>query len=271
MAAESAAARTPLMAGNWKMNLNHVEAVHLLQKLSWTLQDKKHDFERVEVAVLPPFTDIRSVQTLIDGDRMKIKYGAQDVSTHDSGAYTGEISASMLTKLGCTYVLTGHSERRQYHNETDAVVNAKTTKALEAGLIPIVCVGEGLEVRKADGHVDHCLTQIDAALAGLKQDDVRKLVIAYEPVWAIGTGEVATPDDAQEVIAAIRGRLEETISPSVADSVRILYGGSVKMASAGGIMAQPDVDGCLVGGASLQVDEFAGICRYLDLQLGYSS
>ncbi|TDW76952.1 triose-phosphate isomerase [Kribbella pratensis] len=265
------AARTPLMAGNWKMNLNHVEAVHLLQKLSWTLQDKKHDFERVEVAVLPPFTDLRSVQTLVDGDRMKIKYGAQDVSTHDPGAYTGEIAASMLTKLGCTYVLTGHSERRQYHHETNELVNAKTAKALESGLIPIVCVGEGLEVRKANGHVEHCVAQIDAALAGIKADDVRKLVIAYEPVWAIGTGEVATPEDAQEVIAAIRGRLEETISPSVADSVRILYGGSVKMASAGGIMAQPDVDGCLVGGASLQVDEFAGICRYLDLQLGYSS
>ncbi|GAA1595855.1 MULTISPECIES: triose-phosphate isomerase [Kribbella] len=269
--ADPTAARTPLMAGNWKMNLNHVEAVHLLQKLSWTLQDKKHDFDRVEVAVLPPFTDIRSVQTLVDGDRMKIKYGAQDVSTHDSGAYTGEISASMLTKLGCTYVLTGHSERRQHHHETDEVVNAKTAKAIEAGLTPIMCVGEGLEVRKADGHVEHCLGQVDAGLAGLKQDDVRKLVIAYEPVWAIGTGEVATPEDAQEVIAAIRGRIEETISPSVADSVRILYGGSVKMASAGGIMAQPDVDGCLVGGASLQVDEFAGICRYLDLQLGYSS
>ncbi|TCC07631.1 triose-phosphate isomerase [Kribbella soli] len=271
MATDNSAARTPLMAGNWKMNLNHVEAVHLLQKLSWTLQDKKHDFERVEVAVLPPFTDIRSVQTLVDGDRMKIKYGAQDVSTHDSGAYTGEISASMLTKLGCTYVLTGHSERRQYHDETDQVVNAKTAKALEAGLVPIMCVGEGLEIRKAGEHVAHCLTQVDAGLAGLKQDDVRKVVIAYEPVWAIGTGEVATPEDAQEVIAAIRGRIEETISPSVADSVRILYGGSVKMASAGGIMAQPDVDGCLVGGASLQVDEFAGICRYLDLQLGYSS
>jgi len=271
MAPENTAARTPLMAGNWKMNLNHVEAVHLLQKLSWTLQDKKHDFERVEVAVLPPFTDIRSVQTLVDGDRMKIRYGAQDVSTHDSGAYTGEIAASMLTKLGCTYVLTGHSERRQYHNETDELVNAKTAKALEAGLTPIMCVGEGLEIRKADGHVEYCLGQVDRGLAGLKQDDVRKLVIAYEPVWAIGTGEVATPEDAQEVIAAIRGRIEETISPSVADSVRILYGGSVKMASAGGIMAQPDVDGCLVGGASLQVDEFAGICRYLDLQLGYSS
>jgi triosephosphate isomerase (TIM) len=268
---EAKAARTPLMAGNWKMNVNHVEAVHLLQKLSWTLQDKKHDFERVEVAVLPPFTDIRSVQTLVDGDRMKIKYGAQDVSQYDEGAYTGDISADMLVKLGCTYVLAGHSERRQYHGEDDALVNAKAKKALDKGLVPIVCVGEGLEIRKADGHVDHCVQQIDGAFAGLKADDVRKLVIAYEPVWAIGTGEVATPEDAQEVCGAIRARLEEAYSPSVADSVRILYGGSVKMASAGGIMAQPDVDGCLVGGASLKVDEFAGICRYLDLQLGYSS
>ena len=264
-------ARRVLMAGNWKMNVNHVEAVHLLQKLSWTLQDKKHDFERVEVAVLPPYTDIRSVQTLVDGDRMKIVYGAQDVSQHDEGAYTGEISANMLTKLGCTYTLVGHSERRQYHHEDDALVNAKAAKALERGLVPIVCVGEGLEVRKEGRHVEHTLAQLDAALAGLKQDDVRKVVIAYEPVWAIGTGEVATPEDAQEVGAAIRGRLEETISPAVADSVRILYGGSVKMSSAGGIMARPDIDGCLVGGASLKVDEFAGICRYLDLQLGYSS
>jgi triosephosphate isomerase (TIM) len=264
------AARTPLMAGNWKMNVNHVEAVHMLQKLSWTLQDKKHDFERVEVAVLPPFTDIRSVQTLVDGDRMKIVYGAQDVSHHDAGAYTGDISAAMLTKLGCTYVLAGHSERRQYHHEDNAVVSAKATKALAAGLIPIVCVGEGLEVRRADGHVEHCVGQVDSALAGMKPDDVRRIVIAYEPVWAIGTGEMATPEDAQEVCAAIRGHLEE-ISPAVADSVRILYGGSVKMSTVGGIMAQPDIDGCLVGGASLQVDEFAGICRYLDLQLGYSS
>jgi triosephosphate isomerase len=270
-APDSTAARKVLMAGNWKMNVNHVEAVHLLQKLSWTLQDKKHDFDRVEVAVLPPFTDIRSVQTLVDGDRMKIVYGAQDVSQHDEGAYTGEISANMLAKLGCTYVLAGHSERRQYHHEDDALVNAKATKALATGLIPIVCVGEGLEVRKEGRQVEHTLAQVDGALAGLKQDDIRKVVIAYEPVWAIGTGEVATPEDAQEVCAAIRGRLEQTASPAVADSVRILYGGSVKMSSAGGIMAQPDVDGCLVGGASLKVDEFAGICRYLDLQLGYSS
>jgi triosephosphate isomerase len=269
--ADSTAARTPLMAGNWKMNLNHVEAVHHVQKLSWTLQDKKHDFDRVEVAVLPPYTDIRSVQTLVDGDRMKIRYGAQDLSQHESGAYTGEISGAMLAKLGCSYVLVGHSERRQYHHEDDRLVNAKAAKAIEHGIVPIVCVGEGLDIRKADGHVSHCVKQVDAALDGLKPDDVRTLVIAYEPVWAIGTGEVATPEDAQEVIGAIRGRLEETISPSVADSVRILYGGSVKMASVGGIMAQPDIDGCLVGGASLQVDEFAGICRYMDLQLGYSS
>jgi triosephosphate isomerase (TIM) len=263
--------RTPLMAGNWKMNLSHVEAVHLVQKLSWTLQDKKHDFERVEVAVLPPFTDIRSVQTLVDGDRMKIVYGAQDLSPYDDGAYTGDISAAMLTKLGCTYVVVGHSERRQYHNEDDSLVNAKATKALESGLVPIICMGEGLDVRKEGRQVEYTLAQLDGALAGLKPDHVRKAVIAYEPVWAIGTGEVATPEDAQEVCAAIRERLEQSFSAAVADDVRVLYGGSVKMASAGGIMAQPDVDGCLVGGASLIVDEFAGICRYLDLQLGYSS
>ncbi|HYU86094.1 MAG TPA: triose-phosphate isomerase [Kribbellaceae bacterium] len=271
MADAKKSGRTPLMAGNWKMNLNHVEAVHLVQKLSWTLQDKKHDFERVEVAVLPPFTDIRSVQTLVDGDRMKIVYGAQDVSPRDNGAFTGDISASMLTKLGCTYVVVGHSERRQYHGEDDALVNLKALQAVTAGLVPIVCVGEGLDVRKAGTHVEHTLEQLDGALAGLKAEQVRTVVIAYEPVWAIGTGEVATPEDAQEVCAAIRERLEETFSAAVADDVRILYGGSVKMASAGGIMAQPDVDGCLVGGASLTVDEFAGICRYLDLQLGYSS
>lgn len=263
--------RTPLMAGNWKMNLNHVEAVHLVQKLAWTLQDKKHDYERVEVAVLPPYTDIRGVQTLIDGDRLKIRYGAQDVSPYDDGAYTGDISAAMLTKLGCTYAVVGHSERRQYHAEDDSLVNAKALKALTSGLLPIVCIGEGLDVRQEGRQVEHTLAQLDGALAGLKPDQVRKVVIAYEPVWAIGTGEVATPEDAQEVCAAIRGRLEETVSAGVADSVRILYGGSVKMANVGGIMAQPDVDGCLVGGASLQADEFAGICRYLDLQLGYSS
>ena len=257
--------RVPLMAGNWKMNLNHQEAVVLVQKLAWTLSDKKHDYAKVEVAVVPPFTDIRSVQTLVDGDRLQIKYGAQDVSEHDSGAYTGEISAGMLAKLGCSYVVVGHSERRQHHSETDEQVNAKAKKAVEAAMTPIVCVGEGLEVRKEGRHVEHTLAQVDGSLADFKADEVAELVIAYEPVWAIGTGEVATPDDAQEVCAAIRGRVAETFSEDAASKVRILYGGSVKAANVAGIMAKSDVDGCLVGGASLQAEEFGGICRFYDM------
>jgi triosephosphate isomerase len=257
--------RVPLMAGNWKMNLNHQEAVVLVQKLSWTLSDKKHDYAKVEVAVLPPFTDLRSVQTLVDGDRLEIRYGAQDVSTEDSGAYTGEISASMLAKLGCSYVVVGHSERRQYHAETDEVVNAKAKKALAAEMTPIVCVGEGLEVRKEGRHVEHTLEQLDGSLAGLTAEQVAGLVVAYEPVWAIGTGEVATPDDAQEVCAAIRARVAETHGDETAAGVRVLYGGSVKAANVAGIMEKADVDGCLVGGASLQADEFGGICRFYDM------
>jgi triosephosphate isomerase len=255
-------ARKPLMAGNWKSNLNHQEAVVLVQKLAWTLQDKKHDFERAEVVVIPPFTDIRSVQTLVDGDRLAIGYGAQDVSEHDGGAYTGEITAAMLAKLGCSYVVVGHSERREYHAETDAVVNVKATKALAAGMSPIVCVGEGLDVRKAGEHVSYTLDQIDGSLAGLTAEQMADVVIAYEPVWAIGTGEVATPEDAQEVCAAIRGRVEETWSSEVAAATRILYGGSVKAANIAAIMAKSDVDGALVGGASLQAEEFAGIARF---------
>ncbi|WP_296605657.1 triose-phosphate isomerase [Nocardioides sp.] len=257
--------RTPLMAGNWKMNLNHQEAVVLVQKLAWTLSDKKHDYARAEVVVVPPFTDLRSVQTLVDGDRLQVKYAAQDVSTHDSGAYTGEISASMLAKLGCSYVVVGHSERREYHAESDQVVNAKAHKALEAGMVPIVCVGEGLEVRQAQQHVEHCLAQVDGSLAGFTAEQVAGLVIAYEPVWAIGTGEVATPEDAQEVCAAVRERVREVHGDDAADAVRVLYGGSVKASNVAGIMAKDDVDGCLVGGASLQADEFGGICRFYDM------
>jgi triosephosphate isomerase len=262
--ADSTAARTPLMAGNWKMNLNHVEAVHLLQKLSWTLQDKKHDFERVEVAVLPPFTDIRSVQTLVDGDRMKIKYGAQDVSTHDSGAYTGEISAAMLTKLGCTYVLTGHSERRQYHHETDEIVNAKVKAAYKHGLTPILCVGEELEVREAGNHVSHTLAQVEGGLKDVPAEQAETVVIAYEPVWAIGTGKVCGSGDAQEVCAAIRAKVAELYSQELADQVRIQYGGSVKAGNVAEIMAQADIDGALVGGASLDADEFVKVVRFRD-------
>ena len=259
--------RTPLMAGNWKMNLNHQEAVVLVQKLAWTLADKKHDHNRVEVVVLPPYTDLRSVQTLVDGDQLLVGYGAQDVSMHDAGAYTGEISAAMLAKLGCSYVVVGHSERREHHGETDEVVNAKARKAIDAGMTPIVCVGEGLEVRQAGEHVAHTLAQVDGSLAGFSAQQVADLVIAYEPVWAIGTGEVATPEDAQEVCAAIRDRVREVHGDAAADGVRILYGGSVKAANVAGIMDKNDVDGCLVGGASLQADEFGGICRFYDMPL----
>ncbi|MBZ5736215.1 triose-phosphate isomerase [Nocardioides sp. TRM66260-LWL] len=257
--------RTPLMAGNWKMNLNHQEAVHLVQKLAWTLQDKRHDHAKAEVVVIPPFTDLRSVQTLVDGDRLPVKYGAQDVSVHESGAHTGEISSGMLAKLGCSYVVVGHSERREHHGEDDAVVNAKAHRVLGDGMTPIVCVGEGLDVRKAGEHVAYALAQVDGSLAGLSAEQVAGLVVAYEPVWAIGTGEVATPEDAQEVCAAIRARIEETHGADAAAGLRILYGGSVKASNVAGIMAKPDVDGALVGGASLQADEFGGICRFYDM------
>jgi triosephosphate isomerase len=258
------------MAGNWKMNLNHLEAIAFVQKLAYTLTDK--DYDGVEVAVLPPYTDIRSVQTMVDGDRLQIAYGAQDLSPHDSGAYTGEISGPMLAKLGCSYVVVGHSERREYHAETDDVVNAKVLAAVRNGLVPILCVGERLEVRRDGGQVAHTTAQLRAALAEVPADKARSLVIAYEPVWAIGTGEVATPDDAQEVCAELRSTLAElypadsAFGVNGADGVRILYGGSVKPDNVAGIMAQPDVDGALVGGASLSVEDFAAIVRFRSAQ-----
>jgi triosephosphate isomerase len=255
-------ARTPLMAGNWKMNLNHLEAIALVQKLAFSLTDK--DLDAVEVAVLPPYTDIRSVQTLVDGDRLSIGYGAQDVSVHDNGAYTGEISAAMLAKLGCTYVVIGHSERRQYHHESDELVNTKVRAAYRHGLTPIFCVGEPLEVRQAGTHLEHVLAQLEAGLVDVTAAQAATIVVAYEPVWAIGTGEVATPQDAQEVCAAIRTKLAELYSGDLADGVRVLYGGSVKAANVAAIMAQEDVDGALVGGASIDPAEFASICRYKD-------
>jgi len=263
-----AAARTPLMAGNWKMNLDHHQATHTVQKLAWTLKDAKHDYSSVEVAVLPPFTDLRSVQTLVDADKLEIVYGAQDVSAHQSGAYTGEISPLFLAKLGVTYVVVGHSERRQYHHETDELVNAKARSALGAGLVPIVCVGEQLDTRQAGEHVPHCLRQLDGGLAGLTAEQVAGLVIAYEPVWAIGTGETATPDDAQEMCAAIRARVVEVHGQETADAVRVLYGGSVKGSNVASIMAGPDVDGALVGGASLDPEEFSTIVRYRSHAVG---
>ncbi|GAA0405375.1 triose-phosphate isomerase [Microbispora corallina] len=253
-------ARKPLIAGNWKMNLNHLEAINLVQKLAFSLTDRDHD--AVEVAVLPPYTDLRSVQTLIDADKLRIVYGAQDLSRHDAGAYTGEISGAMLAKLGCTYTLVGHSERRQYHHEDEAVCNAKVKAAYRHSLTPILCVGEGLPVRQESRHVEHTLAQLDGALDGVPADQAKTIVIAYEPVWAIGTGEVATPKDAQEVCGAIRTRLAELYDGEVAAAIRILYGGSVKSDNIAGIMAQPDIDGALVGGASLDQGEFVKICRF---------
>jgi triosephosphate isomerase len=255
-----ATARKPLMAGNWKMNLNHLEAIALVQKLAFALTED--DYATVDVAVLPPFTDIRSVQTLVDGDKYDIQYGAQDLSVNDSGAFTGQISGPMLAKLGCTYVTVGHSERREYNGETDEVVNAKAKAALRNEIIPVVCMGEGLPIRQSGEQVAYVLAQLDADLDGLTGEQVAGLVIAYEPVWAIGTGEVATPEDAQEVCGAIRGRVKEAFGADVADAVRILYGGSVKSSNVAGIMAKPDVDGALIGGASLDPDEFVGIVRF---------
>ncbi len=258
--------KLPLIAGNWKMNCNHFEAIALVQKLAFSLSDK--DYKQVEVVVLPPFTDLRSVQTLVDGDRLKIGYGAQDISRYEKGAYTGEVSGLMLAKLGCSYVLCGHSERRQYHHEDDALVNAKVKAALAVSVTPILCVGEPLEVRKAGTQVEHVMAQLRGSLAKVPDAAVASMVIAYEPVWAIGTGEVASPDDAQEMAAAIRAHISGAAGGEAGAGVRILYGGSVKGDNIASIMAEQDVDGALVGGASLDAGQFATICRYRELAKG---
>ncbi len=252
--------RVPLMAGNWKMNLNHLEAIACTQKLAFSLNEA--DLEAVEVAVLPPYTDIRSVQTLIDADKLDLRYGAQDLSTADKGAYTGEVSGSMLAKLGCTYVVVGHSERRQRHDETDEVVNAKVLAAYRNAIVPILCVGEGLEVRQAGEQVEHTLRQLDGALVGITAQQARTIVVAYEPIWAIGTGRTATPQDAQSVCASLRYVLRDIGGADAADAIRVQYGGSVKPGNIADLMAQPDIDGALVGGASLDPEQFAAICRY---------
>jgi len=258
----SKSARTPLVAGNWKMNNNHFEAIALTQKLAFALNAK--DFDAADIAILPPFTALRSVQTLVEGDKLRLKFGAQDVSPHPDGAYTGDISARMLAKLNCEFVLAGHSERRQYHHEDDALVNAKVKAAIGAEITPILCVGEPLDVRQADGHIEYTVRQLDGSLAGISAERVAAMVIAYEPVWAIGTGEVATPADAQEVCRALRQRISAVHGDVAGRDARILYGGSVKPDNMPAIMAEPDIDGALVGGASLDAGEFVRICRYRD-------
>lgn len=252
--------RKPLIAGNWKMNLNHLEAIAVAQKLAYSIEDREYD--AVDITIIPPFTDIRSIQTLIDGDRLRLTYGAQDLSPENSGAFTGDISGSMLGKLGCTFVLVGHSERRAIHHESDELLNRKIKAALAQELTPIFCIGEELPIREAGTHVEFVLEQVRAGLKGFHKPDLKKIVFAYEPVWAIGTGRTATPEDAQEVCAAIRSELKKIGSDEIAENARILYGGSVKSANIVDIMRQPDVDGALVGGASLDPEEFARICKF---------
>ncbi|GAB2674010.1 triose-phosphate isomerase [Gordonia jinhuaensis] len=251
-------ARTPLIAGNWKMNMNHLEAIALVQKIAFALPAKY--FDKVDVTVLPPFTDIRSVQTVVDGDKLLLTYGAQDISAHDSGAYTGEISGAFLAKLGATFVVVGHSERRSMHGETDEIVFSKANAALRHGLTPIVCVGEPLEVRESGDHVEFCTQQTANSLNGLSAEELAKVVIAYEPVWAIGTGRVASAEDAQEVCSAIRAEVATLAGTDIAEGIRILYGGSVSSKNVAEIVGKADVDGALVGGASLKADEFATLC-----------
>ena len=252
--------RKPLIAGNWKMNLNHLEAIAVTQKLSYSLDDK--DYDAVDVTIIPPFTDLRSVQTLVDGDRLRLTYGAQDLSPEVSGAFTGDISGGMLHKLGCTYVVIGHSERRSIHSESDELVNRKIKAALANELTPIFCIGEELAIREAGTHVEYVLDQVRNGLKGFHKPDLKKIVFAYEPVWAIGTGKTATPEDAEEVCAAIRNELIKIGSPEIAEAARILYGGSVKSSNIVEIMRKENVDGALVGGASLDPEEFARIAKF---------
>ena len=240
------------------MNLNHLEAIALTQKIAFSLSEAQLD--AVEVVLLPPFVDLRSVQTLVDGDDLALVYGAQDLSPHAAGAYTGDISGPMLAKLGCTYVTVGHSERRQHHHEDDEQVNAKARAAIGHGLAPIICVGESLDVRAAGGQLAYTGEQLGHALSEVTGEQAACVVLAYEPLWAIGTGEVATPEDAQEVCAGLRAVLGALFDPVLAGATRILYGGSVKADNAASLLAQPDIDGALVGGASLDAGQFAAIC-----------
>ncbi|KQS22219.1 triose-phosphate isomerase [Frigoribacterium sp. Leaf186] len=252
--------RTPLIAGNWKMNLDHLQAIAFVQKLAWSLKDAKHDFESVEAAVFPPFTDLRSVQTLLDADKLDLALGAQDLSAHDSGAYTGEVSGQFLSRLDVRYVLVGHSERRTLHAEDDEVIATKVAAAHRSGLVPVICVGETADDLEQHGPSAVPVAQLRAALAQVPAS--AEIVVAYEPVWAIGSGQAATADQAEQVCAALRTALSEITGSDAAAATRILYGGSVKSSNIASFMREPNVDGALVGGASLDVDEFASIVRF---------
>ncbi|HMC41301.1 MAG TPA: triose-phosphate isomerase [Acidimicrobiales bacterium] len=250
-------ARRPLVSGNWKMHLTHLEAINVIQKLSYSLDASDPSY--VDVSVHPAFTALRSVQTVLEADDIPIALGAQDVHWEASGAYTGEVSPGMLAKLNVTYVIVGHSERRQLFGETDETVARKVGAVFAAGMTPIMCVGETLEEREAGSTEARVLGQLRAGLAGLDPEQVGRLVVAYEPIWAIGTGRNATPGDAQAVCAAIRAAVTAEHGEDPGAAVRIQYGGSVKAANARDLMAQPDIDGALVGGASLDPGDLAQI------------
>ena len=252
--------RTPLIVGNWKMHANHLEAIQMVQKLSYRLD--LGDFDRVDVVVVPPFTSLRSIQILIETDHMRIGLGAQDVHWENQGAFTGEVSAPMLAKMAVDHVIVGHSERRHLFGETDETVNKKTKAVLKTEMHPIVCVGETLEQREAGDAESVVVSQVKGALSRIEPDSIGSLAIAYEPVWAIGTGRTALPDDAGLIAGVIREALIEIADSDVAEKVRILYGGSVNPANIKDFMAKENIDGALVGGASLDPDEFAAIVRF---------
>ncbi len=257
---ESAATRKPLISGNWKMHHNHLEAIQMVQKLSYALDSQ--DYNASDVSVHPPFTNLRSIQTVLDADRIPILLGAQNCHWEEKGAFTGEVSPPMLAKLNVTLVIVGHSERRELFGETDEVVSKKAHAVFAHGMTPIVCVGETLEEREAGGTEEKVRRQVTAALDGLSPDQVSRLVFAYEPIWAIGTGRTASSADAQAICALIRRLVVEQVSADAGQAVRVQYGGSVKPSNIAELMAQPDIDGALVGGASLEADEFARIVRW---------
>ena len=252
--------RKPLISGNWKMNHNHFEAIQMVQKLAYALS--QNDYDVVDVSVHPPFTDLRSIQTVLESDDIPIALGAQNCHWEAKGAFTGEVAPGMLAKMNVSVVIVGHSERRELFGESDDEVNRKVKAVLANGMTPIMCCGETLGEREADGAVTKVERQVLAGLAGLKAEQVAGLVIAYEPIWAIGTGMTATPEDAQEMCSAIRGVVRSKWGAEAADGVRIQYGGSVKGVNAPDLMGQSDIDGALVGGASLDADEFARIIGY---------
>jgi triosephosphate isomerase len=252
--------RRPLISGNWKMHHNHFEAIQTVQKLSYLLS--KDDVETVDVSVHPPFTDLRSVQTVLEADDIPVALGAQNCHWEEKGAFTGEVSPAFLAKLSVRYVIVGHSERRELFGETDEMVAKKVEAVMKHGMTPIMCVGETLDERESGATEDKVLGQVRAGLAGRTAEQVGTMVIAYEPIWAIGTGRTATSDDAQAVCGAIRTCVSELFGSAAAASVRVQYGGSVKSSNIAELMARPDIDGALVGGASLDPDEFARIVQY---------